>query len=512
MSSALVASELEAMTVKTLKQMLSDRSLKVGGRKAELIERLLEFENTTNNNKEEEEANIDENSSNIDVENDIDVNEIVEEEEPVVVDDSADSTVVSEHVRDEVCTRAGKELVGEVVEEMVMDTFDEVFDSSLDEERSSTSSLKATLIQRQSIATEDTQEVDADDEEDEVVTVNISAAAAAAIANQSPIVAPAVVVVAAEPVEDNTTDSIADIAAQRESVSDISGALSMANASLSPTMLLDGAPASDTSLLLHGTSFSSTSMSPAESPYQRSAASSTKKASTTRAPAAESPSSLPSSMRIGARVSVAIGDKSMLGTLKYAGQTDFAAGEWIGVHLDEASGKHDGTVQGVRYFHCPNNHGVFVRANVVTLAPARGATPVSALVQPKVLSAKSASVTNVSSNNNNTQPSTTAALAVGTRVGIKGRAEHAIVRFIGTTKFADGEWCGIELQRPNGKNDGSVNGHKYFSCAAKCGLFVRPSQLAPVSGFAANNNTTTTTNSNSKQQSQSQKASSITTN
>jgi hypothetical protein len=497
--SGLVASELEAMTVKTLKQMLSDRSLKVGGRKAELIERLLEFDKAECNDTVDDKVVVDDDNNVVDNNTD-DIDDTIDA--PVEVEAA---TVVSDAVREQVCERAGNELVGEVVEEMVMDTFDEVFDSSLDEERTSTSSLKATLVQRQSLATDDAHELvdtaaDDDDDDDEVVTVNISAAAASAIADQSPIVAP---VVAAAPVDDTTTDSIADIAAERELGSDLSGALSMAPASLSPTMLLDGVPAADASLLLHGDSFSSTSISPAESPYQRSAASSAKKAaSATRTPAPAESQPASSSMRIGARVTVALGDKRLLGTLKYAGQTDFAADEWIGVHLDEAAGKHDGTVQGVRYFHCPSNHGLFVRASAVTLAPPRDATPAasSAPAKPKVLSAKSASATNVSSNNTNTtQPSAaTAALAVGMRVGIKGRGQQAIVRFIGTTKFADGEWCGLELQCANGKNDGSVNGHKYFSCAAKHGLFVPTSQVAPINGSS----------SSAKHQSQSQSTSS----
>lgn len=54
----------------------------------------------------------------------------------------------------------------------------------------------------------------------------------------------------------------------------------------------------------------------------------------------------------------------------------------------------------------------------------------------------------------------------------------ALVRFIGTTLFADGIWVGIEfLQRALGKNDGSVNGHTYFQCKANHGLFIRPNRI-----------------------------------
>ena len=44
---------------------------------------------------------------------------------------------------------------------------------------------------------------------------------------------------------------------------------------------------------------------------------------------------------------------------------------------------------------------------------------------------------------------------------------------MGETEFAGGEWFGIELKDTIGKNDGSVNGHRYFTCGDNTGLFVR---------------------------------------
>lgn len=69
------------------------------------------------------------------------------------------------------------------------------------------------------------------------------------------------------------------------------------------------------------------------------------------------------------------------------------------------------------------------------------------------------------------------------------------IRFLGYTQFADGEWFGVELEKPLGKNatrptspmkslgpllssqDGKVKGVSYFSCPALHGIFARREHL-----------------------------------
>jgi dynactin 1 len=61
---------------------------------------------------------------------------------------------------------------------------------------------------------------------------------------------------------------------------------------------------------------------------------------------------------------------------------------------------------------------------------------------------------------------------VGDHVDVNGR--HAIVRFVGTTEFQEGEWVGVEMDMPTGKNNGTVQGVQYFECRDRYGMFVRP--------------------------------------
>ncbi len=52
------------------------------------------------------------------------------------------------------------------------------------------------------------------------------------------------------------------------------------------------------------------------------------------------------------------------GVVRYIGdipEIPSGIGAWVGVELDEPTGKNDGTVKGKRYFECQANRGVFVR-------------------------------------------------------------------------------------------------------------------------------------------------------
>jgi len=61
---------------------------------------------------------------------------------------------------------------------------------------------------------------------------------------------------------------------------------------------------------------------------------------------------------------------------------------------------------------------------------------------------------------------------IGDRVWVNG-VRPGRIAYIGETSFAPGEWAGIALDDPTGKNDGSVGGRRYFYCGPNRGIFAR---------------------------------------
>ena len=175
------------------------------------------------------------------------------------------------------------------------------------------------------------------------------------------------------------------------------------------------------------------------------------------------------------------------GRIAYIGETQFAAGEWAGVVLDDAVGKNDGSVNGVRYFQCEAKRGVFSRVlklSHVPIQPGSGGhshaasasvahTALKSLTQQQHNGAASdrGDVTCISSDapgnalkmgqTVETPPSFPSQydFKVGERVIVSG-SKQGVLRFIGTTEFAPGDWAGVELDDAQGKNDGTVAGRR----------------------------------------------------
>lgn len=189
------------------------------------------------------------------------------------------------------------------------------------------------------------------------------------------------------------------------------------------------------------------------------------------------------------------------GHIAYIGETHFAPGDWAGIVLDDPSGKNDGCVSGKRYFQCEPRRGIFSRLTRLTREPLTGAggdsadgssqmnlssmssmaaspsrsgavspsqsvrsyatnagagrTPGSECRSQRVCGAANVNVDRVSvfSEGN---------LAVGDRIIVSSGlgSRPGILKYVGDTHFAIGTWCGVQLDEPSGKNDGSVDGQR----------------------------------------------------
>ncbi|GLE07036.1 hypothetical protein PINS_up016905 [Pythium insidiosum] len=78
----------------------------------------------------------------------------------------------------------------------------------------------------------------------------------------------------------------------------------------------------------------------------------------------QSSTAKPPQLEVGARVRVF---GSHAGVIKFVGRVHYSSGDFVGVALDDAVGKNDGTVKGVAYFSCPPLHGMMVRPTEVQL-------------------------------------------------------------------------------------------------------------------------------------------------
>jgi len=130
------------------------------------------------------------------------------------------------------------------------------------------------------------------------------------------------------------------------------------------------------------------------------------------------------------------------GEVKYVGELLGKQGTFYGIELKENKGKNDGTLDGHYYFKTKDKKGKFVLIGDIK----------------------------------SSKPGDLPRVTVGDKVKVLGKGDGTI-RYIGTPKFKPGIWYGIELESPNGKNNGTVDKHQYFQCTDKHGSFVQVESL-----------------------------------
>ncbi|GIX93185.1 CAP-Gly domain-containing linker protein 2 [Caerostris extrusa] len=139
------------------------------------------------------------------------------------------------------------------------------------------------------------------------------------------------------------------------------------------------------------------------------------------------------------------------GYIQYLGETRFSPGDWAGVVLDDYSGKTTDPWQVSNTFRDAPTPPPLQRCLTPTRTPSPGAR--------NFREGDRVSVTSAS-----------------------GPPKTGLLRYLGQTDFAAGEWAGIELDEPMGKNDGTVAGKRYFRCSPNYGLFSPSHKVTKIAG------------------------------
>jgi len=200
---------------------------------------------------------------------------------------------------------------------------------------------------------------------------------------------------------------------------------------------------------------------------------------------------------IGDRVEI---DRQRTGVVKYLGTVDFTKDEMVGLEMDVwTSFGHDGTVAGRRYFQAAHGKGYFCKyENVI-----RVLDPDEEFRPPRLSYAKfqgfGRSRTSINREdsleiNKIESPITeemklqleikrldsVGKIQVGQKVRLK-RGREGTVKFIGNVHFTSEEVIGLELTQWTDKgHDGSLQGKRYFTCAAGRGYFTKRANIANV--------------------------------
>ena len=208
--------------------------------------------------------------------------------------------------------------------------------------------------------------------------------------------------------------------------------------------------------------------------------------------------------------------------VKVAGYAEIGILQWFGVHVakgkttgklrcgiefPKAVGKNNGTLNGVEYFKCPDNHVRTVepppspqrtsaRACASMLnshtthhqAPHPHALLSSLSSQGALVAPAKVTVHDAEPKKKNCKskaapkgvPNAVLAADVGSKVTVEGYEGQGTLKFFGNHAEKETLRCGVVFDAPIGKNDGTVGGHRYFECPAGCGILVVPERVSHV--------------------------------
>lgn len=213
------------------------------------------------------------------------------------------------------------------------------------------------------------------------------------------------------------------------------------------------------------------------------------------------------------RLSPSLGDRVSVknkgsGIVKFVGAHHMEGTLRYGVRLDNGTGKNDGTVGGHKYFLCKPNHGVLTKPenvtvedfavgdNVVVRGKGSGVIEFAGSHHDDKHLCYGIRLDEEKGDNGGTINGNTyfkcrpnygvlslpeelgpQLMVVGSRVQVKGIGK-GFVKFIGAHKSKKTMRIGVRLDEPNGKNDGSVDGHQYFKCPPNRGVLTVPDKVS----------------------------------
>lgn len=91
---------------------------------------------------------------------------------------------------------------------------------------------------------------------------------------------------------------------------------------------------------------------------------------------------------------------------------------------------------------------------------------------------KSAASSPPSSNSSEKEDNLPSHITIESRCEVGPGARRGKVKFLGKVPALGNEvWVGVELDEPLGKNDGSVNGVRLFTCAPNHGVLAKPDRV-----------------------------------